>query len=48
MYTAINDWFSAFIQYDLREQQHVLFIAAIRHKMYQFVSKVLTFTKIPN
>ena len=26
----------------------VIFIAAIRHKTYQMVSKVLTFTNIPN
>ena len=39
-----TDWFTAFIQYDLREQanyeQHVMFKVAIRHKMYQLISKV--------
>ena len=29
-------------------KQHVLFVESIRYKMYQLVSKVLTFTKIPN
>ena len=41
-----TDWFSAFFNMTRKNkvifEQHVMYIAAIRHKMYR-----LTFTKIP-
>ena len=47
MSTANRLVFSIYGHEKVNFEQHVMFTATIRHKMYQLVSKVLTFKKHP-